>query len=185
VLCQSLHVLPIPSADPTFTNGDFAQPGAEALNPGGFATLSPQTPNVITGWVITAGDVDYVSTQEWQAPPGAAYSVDVSGESAGSIQQVGCKIFCFSDLRSHRVPNVSSLSSVFFDFRCITNILQQVGDELFAHCCGCREHHMLQQEAYGRELSREARCSDMFGCSFVKIPPLEASKQTIASFNWK
>lgn len=145
VPCLPLHVLPILSADPTFTNGDFAQPGAEALNPGGFATLSPQTPNVITGWVITAGDVDYVSTREWQAPPGAAYSVDVSGDRAGSIQQVGCKISCFSNIRSHHVSNVSShLSSVIFDFICITNILQQVGDKLSAHCCEGPEHHMLQ-----------------------------------------
>ncbi|GAQ86222.1 DUF642 containing protein kinase superfamily protein [Klebsormidium nitens] len=72
-------------ANPTFTNGDFALPGFSALNSGGYATFSSR--DVIPGWVITAGTVDYVSARQWQAPPGASYSLDCSGNEAGSIQQ--------------------------------------------------------------------------------------------------
>ncbi len=62
------------------TNGSFEL----GTNPGSYATLNPGSTN-ITGWTIT-GQIDYIGTY-WQASDGSR-SIDLSGGSAGSIEQV-------------------------------------------------------------------------------------------------
>ncbi len=61
------------------TNGNFEL----GTDPGSFTTLNPGSTD-ITGWTIT-GQIDYIGSY-WQASDGSR-SIDLSGFSAGSIQQ--------------------------------------------------------------------------------------------------
>ncbi len=61
------------------TNGSFEL----GTDPGLYMTLNPGSTN-ITGWTIT-GQIDYIGSY-WQASDGSR-SIDLSGFSAGSIQQ--------------------------------------------------------------------------------------------------
>ncbi len=60
-------------------NGSFEL----GTNPGSYATLNPGNTDIL-GWTIT-GQIDYIGTY-WQASDGSR-SIDLSGFSAGSIQQ--------------------------------------------------------------------------------------------------
>lgn len=68
------------SANAGLTNGSFEL----GTDPGSFATLGAGNTN-ITGWTINSG-IDYIGTY-WQASDGNR-SIDLSGTSAGSIQQI-------------------------------------------------------------------------------------------------
>ncbi len=61
------------------TNGSFEL----GVDPGAYTTLDPGSTD-ITGWTIT-GQIDYIGSY-WQASDGSR-SIDLSGFSAGSIQQ--------------------------------------------------------------------------------------------------
>ncbi len=67
------------SARAALINGSFEL----GTNPGAYTTLNPGATD-ITGWTIT-GQIDYIGTY-WQASDGNR-SMDLSGLSAGSIQQ--------------------------------------------------------------------------------------------------
>jgi choice-of-anchor C domain-containing protein len=67
------------SASAALINGSFEL----GTDPGSFKTLNPGATD-ITGWTIT-GQLDYIGTY-WQASEGSR-SLDLSGFSAGSIQQ--------------------------------------------------------------------------------------------------
>jgi len=67
------------SAQAALINGSFEL----GTNPGAYMTLNPGATD-ITGWTIT-GQIDYIGTY-WQASDGNR-SLDLSGLSAGSIQQ--------------------------------------------------------------------------------------------------
>jgi choice-of-anchor C domain-containing protein len=67
------------SAWASLTNGSFET----GTNPGAYLTLNPGSTD-ITGWSIT-GQIDYIGSY-WQASDGSR-SIDLSGFSAGSIQQ--------------------------------------------------------------------------------------------------
>lgn len=67
-------------AQASLTNGSFET----GTDPGTFTTLSPGSTN-ITGWTVT-GEIDYIGTY-WQASEGNR-SIDLSGYSAGSIEQI-------------------------------------------------------------------------------------------------
>ncbi len=73
--------LPGASLAAPFTNGGFEQ-GTDTG--GGFVTL-PNGSTAITGWTITAGDVDYIGPY-WQAGEGSR-SLDMVGCQPGSISQ--------------------------------------------------------------------------------------------------
>jgi choice-of-anchor C domain-containing protein len=62
------------------TNGSFET----GTDPGTFTTLAPGSTN-ITGWTVS-GEIDYIGTY-WQASQGSR-SIDLSGYSAGSIEQI-------------------------------------------------------------------------------------------------
>ena len=65
----------------TITNGDFEAPGTFH---GSFQTLSAGS-TALTGWAI-GGSVDLINT--YWAPDSGAYSLDMSGNGAGSISQM-------------------------------------------------------------------------------------------------
>jgi choice-of-anchor C domain-containing protein len=67
----------------TFTNGNFDQ--GINLPSGGFRTLNAGSTD-LTGWTISYGSIDWIHTY-WQNPTGSSYSIDLSGNSVGSIAQ--------------------------------------------------------------------------------------------------
>lgn len=74
---------PLASAAPNLiVNGSFE---ANSINfTGGFSTLAAGS-NALTGWDITAGSVDLINTY-WN-PSQGHYSLDLSGETDGTISQ--------------------------------------------------------------------------------------------------
>ncbi|MGI4876370.1 MAG: choice-of-anchor C family protein [Janthinobacterium lividum] len=69
------------------TNGSFETNSLTSIPAIGYATLyaGQSTASAITGWKVTAGNVDYIKSY-WQAAAGS-YSVDLSGFKNGSISQ--------------------------------------------------------------------------------------------------
>jgi choice-of-anchor C domain-containing protein len=71
----------------TIINGDFANTSGLYTSSGpDFDTLFALNSTSITGWTVGGGGVDWVKSY-WQAPPGATFSVDLSGRSPGSLSQ--------------------------------------------------------------------------------------------------
>src|SRR5262249_47643491 len=64
-----------------FMNGSFE---TGPLNPGNFVTLNTGDTS-LTGWTVTHGSVDYIN-QYWP-PAQGTYSLDMSGNEAGTISQ--------------------------------------------------------------------------------------------------
>ncbi len=63
-------------------NGDFANP---TIN-GTFTTLFATDSTDIPGWTVSSGSVDFIGNY-WQTPPAGGQSVDLDGDSPGSLQQ--------------------------------------------------------------------------------------------------
>jgi choice-of-anchor C domain-containing protein len=61
------------------TNGSFED---ASIDPGGYTTLNAVS-NVLTGWTVSNGSVDYIGTY-WQAADGSR-SLDMDGNSQGTI----------------------------------------------------------------------------------------------------
>jgi choice-of-anchor C domain-containing protein len=66
----------------TFTNGNFNMGNVPT---GTYNTLYAGS-NELTGWTILYGSIDWIHSY-WQNPPGSNYSIDLSGNSVGSIMQ--------------------------------------------------------------------------------------------------
>lgn len=62
------------------TNGNFSS----ACGSGSFCTYGAVDSADITGWTVATGSVDLI-TGYWQSPPGGGNSVDLDGNSPGSI----------------------------------------------------------------------------------------------------
>ncbi len=73
---------PAAAAPNLIVNGGF-QTGV--VNNGGFATISAVS-SAITGWKVTGGSVDLI-TGYWQGANGTFASVDMAGNSNGTIEQ--------------------------------------------------------------------------------------------------
>ena len=72
----------------TITNGGFEL----GTDPGSFATVGVGQTN-ITGWDVTSGSVDYIGTY-WQGQgAGGGRSVDLSGNSIGTLSQTFATVF--------------------------------------------------------------------------------------------
>lgn len=71
------------SATTTIVNGSFEN--GVSIPSGGFVTVNANDSSSITGWTVGGGGVDYVGTY-WKAADGTR-SIDLSGNSAGSISQ--------------------------------------------------------------------------------------------------
>lgn len=72
-------LVPVAQATP-FTNGSFEVPAFS----GTFETISAGS-NALTGWDVVSGSVDLINT--YWTPFHGAYSIDLNGNNAGSIQQ--------------------------------------------------------------------------------------------------
>lgn len=90
-IAAGIAVAGITHASP-FRNGSFEdgpRPGlgrdASSRQSGFVVTLSTGDTD-LAGWVVTAGDIDYMDGAFWQASDGD-YSLDLSGTQAGSIAQ--------------------------------------------------------------------------------------------------
>lgn len=83
-----LAAMPAVASAAPFTNGSFESIGL-GLDPGsGHILLSVTDPlqvDVITGWILTAGSVDYIGGT-WQASEGSR-SLDMNGVEPGAISQ--------------------------------------------------------------------------------------------------
>ena len=64
-----------------FQNGSFE---AAAVNPGTYTTLGTGSTS-ITGWTVSAGNIDYIGSY-WQAAAGER-SIDLAGDTLGAISQ--------------------------------------------------------------------------------------------------
>ena len=76
----TLVVLPVAASANLVTDGDFTGAGT----PSGYATYFATS--TMGGWTVTAGSVDLIGTY-WQGPPTGGNSVDMAGDSSGTIQQ--------------------------------------------------------------------------------------------------
>jgi choice-of-anchor C domain-containing protein len=76
----ALVALPVAASATLVTDGNFTQ----APDPGIFTTyFASQT---MGGWTVTAGSVDLIGSY-WTPPPGGGRSVDMAGNSSGTIEQ--------------------------------------------------------------------------------------------------
>jgi choice-of-anchor C domain-containing protein len=73
-------LLPIVASANLVTDGDFTAAGT----PSSFTTYSAS--QTMGGWNVTAGSVDLIGGY-WQSPPGGGNSVDLAGNSSGTISQ--------------------------------------------------------------------------------------------------
>src|SRR5262245_54069854 len=80
LLSAILLVGSLPSFAAAFTNGSFET----GTNPGVFTTLASGS-TAITGWMVSAGTIDYIGTY-WTASDGVR-SLDMSGNGPGAITQ--------------------------------------------------------------------------------------------------
>jgi choice-of-anchor C domain-containing protein len=63
-------------------NGNFES----GIDPGSFTTIFAGDSTSITHWTVASGSVDYIGTY-WDAAPGSSRSLDMNGNSQGSIAQ--------------------------------------------------------------------------------------------------
>jgi choice-of-anchor C domain-containing protein len=63
-------------------NGNFES----GIDPGSFTTIFAGDSTSITHWTVASGSVDYIGTY-WDAAPGSSRSLDMNGNSQGSIFQ--------------------------------------------------------------------------------------------------
>lgn len=80
ILALAAVALPASANAAPFINGNFET----GPTPGTFTTLAAGS-NVITGWTVGGGGIDYVGTY-WNAQSGSR-SIDLSGMAPGSISQ--------------------------------------------------------------------------------------------------
>nr|WP_315473357.1 choice-of-anchor C family protein [uncultured Rhodoferax sp.] len=97
---------PFAAAAPNLiTNGSFESNGADFS--GGFTTFA-QGSTALTGWTITGGSVDLIN--EYWRPSQGRFSLDLSGETDGTIAQtfitvVGQKYVVSFDMAGNPVDN--------------------------------------------------------------------------------
>ncbi len=80
-ILASALALPATAHADLVSNGGFSAPSCGSSS---FCTYSSGNSTDITNWTVASGSVDLV-TSYWQTPPGGGNSVDLDGNSPGSI----------------------------------------------------------------------------------------------------